>query len=112
LNLLEKLWHASCERNPGRRNNMQKGRGYRIVYRSGRDCPYAMHEVWYSGDGKLLCIADTPIDFTQLNIDEYLEQLALITEATRLPILDYDKVTRKEKDARRTKTMPKIAVVA
>lgn len=84
---------------------MHKGRGYRIVYRKDRDCPYAMHEVWYLGDGKLLCISDHPIDFTQLNIAEYLDQLTLITEATRLPILDYHKITRKEKDARRTLTM-------
>jgi len=91
---------------------MLKGRGYRIVYRKGNECPYAMHEVWYSGDGKLICISETPIDFTQLNINEYLEQLELITEATRLPILDYAKVTRKEKDARRTKTMHAIAIPA
>jgi len=90
---------------------MYKGRGYRIVYLKGRECPYAMHEVWYDGHGKLLCISEIPIDFTQLNISEYLEQLELITEATRLPILDYEKVT-KERDARRTKTMRAVAFVA
>jgi hypothetical protein len=91
---------------------MQKGRGYRIVYRKERDCPYAMHEVWYSGDGKLLCISDNPVDFRQLDITEYLEQLELVTEATRLPILDYTRVSRKESDARRTLTMRAVAIPA
>ena len=91
---------------------MLKGGGYRIVYRKGRECPYAMHEVWYSSDSRLICISENPIDFTQLNIAEYLEQLELITEATRLPILDYDKITRKEKDTRRTKTMHAVPIPA